>query len=78
MKEQLLKELKTTIVENLWDDKNLIIRAMFTTLVYLEDMFIGDAEPILKNLYEVGAIEDLDISYKEFKTFMLEDIKKQF
>lgn len=78
MKEQLLKELKTTIVENLWDDKNLIIRAMFTTLIYTEDMYVGDAEPILKELYEDGAIEDLDISYTEFKTFMLEDIKKQF
>ena len=49
----------------------------FRTLVYLDDMYIGDTEPILKELYKDGAIEDLDISYEEFETFMLEDIKKQ-
>lgn len=77
MKKELIEELRSSVIEYSWEDKNLIIRALFTTLVYMEDMFIGDATKILLDLYKVGAIEDLDISYEEFEKFMLEDIKKQ-
>jgi hypothetical protein len=77
MKEELLKELKRAIIENYWEDKNLIIRSLFTTLVYVEDIHVDDAEPILKDLYDVGEIKELDISFREFKYFMLQDIEKQ-
>jgi hypothetical protein len=77
MKEELLKELKRVIIENYWEDKNLIIRSIFNTLVYIEDMSINDAEPTLKDLYDAGEIKELDISFNEFKYFMLQDIEKQ-
>lgn len=77
MKEELLKELKRTIIENYWEDKNLIIKSLFTTLVYIEDMHVDDAVIVLKDLYDVGEIKELDISFNEFKYFMLQDIEKQ-
>ncbi|HBJ1650371.1 TPA: hypothetical protein LA460_000275 [Clostridium botulinum] len=78
MKDELLKKINDTIICDGWDCGNLLIRAMFTTLIYIENMFIEDAVNILKELYDYGDIEDCDISFEEFKEFMLHDINKQF
>lgn len=61
-----------------------MLRSLYNTLFLNAKRFISDDEiisddellDILKNLYEVGAIIDADIEFKEFCDFMKKDINK--
>lgn len=72
---KILQEINNTILYNSWDNCDVLVRAMFTTLAYMEEMILSQAEELLQQLYELGDIEDSDVSYKQFKEFMLDDIK---
>jgi hypothetical protein len=76
MREQLIKEIKSAIIENLWYDIQLVVRAMFTTLVYLYELDELEQKKFLAEIYSDGVIYDLDILCDEFIEFMTKDIKK--
>lgn len=76
--DKILEVIKQTVIETSWENCNLLVKDMFTTYIYMNDILISKSEPILEDIYETGDIEDCDITYREFKEFMLQDLKKQF
>jgi len=72
--EILKKEIKLIITGESWERVNKLLRAMFTTLAYMEGFDIEERNQFLNDMYKIGSIEELDITRTEFRKFMSEDL----
>lgn len=71
----LSKYLEHFMLQSNWLDKNVPeqARAIFTTLCFVEDIDTDTrkCDNTLMHLYNVSALEELDVEYEDFESFML-------
>lgn len=73
---ELSKYLEEFMIQSNWLDENVPkqARAIFTTICFVGniDTDTSKCDNILLHLYNVACIEDCDVSYEEFESFMVE------
>lgn len=71
---EIQKMIENDIVEYQWEDCKLIIRSFFTTLSWLNQWEVdtSNSDQYLYKIYDLGGIEDVDVSFDEFQSFMVE------
>jgi hypothetical protein len=71
--------LKDILCDNCWEDIDKKARAVFTTICIMEEIDEPEdkkeQDKYLKYLYDESSIKDLDISFLEFKSFMVKDLQ---
>jgi len=76
MVEKLSKYLEHFMIQSNWLDEHVPeqARAIFTTLCYVGniDADTCECDNTLMHLYNISALEELDIEYEDFQLFMLE------
>lgn len=75
MIKELQMEIETNIIAYSWNDIDKLTRAMVITLVYFTDWNKKEIKKYLTGLYNVGAIEELDISIDDFIKFMTTELE---
>lgn len=75
MTEELCKYLEQFMNQSNWLDGNVMeqARAIFTTMCFVGsiDADTNICDNTLLHLYNVAAMEELDITYEEFESFMV-------
>lgn len=76
MVEKLSKYLEQFMIQSDWLNENVPeqARAIFTTLCFVGniDVDTSKCDNTLLHLYNVAAMEEIDITYEEFESFMVE------
>lgn len=76
MVEKLNKYLENFMIQSDWLNENVPeqVRAIFTTMCFVGniDADTSKCDNILLHLYNVTAMEELDITYDDFEDFMVE------
>lgn len=76
--DKVLEVIKQTVKETRWEDCNLLIKDMFTTYIFVEGIDTQKAKLIVKEMYIIGFNKsNINIDYKEFESFVFQDIEKQ-
>lgn len=72
---ELSKYLEKFMIQSDWLNKNVPeqARAIFTTICFVGniDADTSKCDNLLLHLYNVACIEDCDVSYEEFESFMV-------
>ena len=76
MIEELYKYLEQFMIQSNWLDENVPdqARALFTTLCFVGgiDADTSKCDNTLLHLYNVSAMDDINITYEDFENFMVE------
>lgn len=72
---KLRQTIENRMVDTSWEDINKVVRALFTSLVTIEEWLPEVQDRYLNRLYTLGAINDLDITIDEFIEFMKNELQ---